>query len=106
MSKTWIFKRIVDDKTPIRMLAQEDFDLHQFDSMQNEATSNKNAMPWHKQTSGLLQHDDILQGIAQVSFLQQYIQNVDEHEQLFAHDAKDLLSEQDVRIFVYVFILL
>lgn len=71
MAKGWLFKRVIDDKTPVRLLTAEDLNLYAFDQSSESVVSSE-------LDPNVFEDDRVLLGICESSEFEKMIQKVEE----------------------------
>jgi hypothetical protein len=86
ISKTWLFRRVVDEKTPARMLTKDDLNLYEFQQNQQKILDNK-------VDYDVIKGDKLILSVA--TEMGVGINRILEHESLFIDDDDEKISEED-----------
>ena len=86
ISKTWLFRRVVDEKTPARMLSKDDLNL--FDFEQNQKKISENVVDYK-----IIKDDKIMIEVA--TEMGVGINRILEHESLFIDDKFDQITDAE-----------
>lgn len=84
IGKNWVFQRVIDEKTPVRLLTKDDFNFYEFESEQ------KSLVDGAELNIQILKDDPLLGEIKNPKII-----SVVEHESLFVHDDGEIISIEE-----------
>lgn len=87
MAKNWLFKRIIDDKSPIRSLTAQDFNLYDYNKFRTDVIEKIN--------TDICKEDTGIVSVLKNARIAQLINNIKEHESLYIDDVNDQLTSTE-----------